>query len=80
MAMYSLNLLAMAMELRSDNPAYEDVASKFWEHFLTSATPSGHQGRPQLDLWNDDDGFFYDTLNLPGRPPPRRSRSDRWSA
>ena len=34
MAMYSLNMLAIAIELARDNPAYEDVASKFWEHFL----------------------------------------------
>ena len=61
MAMYSLNLLAMAMELARDNPAYEDVASKFWEHFLYIAHAMGHQGKEsQLDLWDDADGFFYD--------------------
>ena len=77
MAMYSLNLLAMAMELAHDNPAYEDVASKFWEHFLYIAHAMGHQGKDtQLDLWDEADGFFYDNLNLPdGTPPPAQIRS-----
>jgi len=66
MAMYSLNLLAMAMELASENPAYEDVASKFWEHFIYIAHAMGHQGKEsQLDLWDEADGFFYDNLILP---------------
>ncbi len=65
MAMYALNLLAMAMELARDNPAYEDVASKFWEHFLNIGHAMGHQGKDRnLDLWDDVDGFFYDTLSL----------------
>jgi hypothetical protein len=63
MAMYSLNLLAMALELARDNQAYEDVASKFWEHFLHIGHAMGHQGKDRnLDLWDDVDGFFYDTL------------------
>ena len=63
--MYSLNLLAMAMELAHDNPAYEDVASKFWEHFLYIAHAMGHQGKDKgLDLWDDEDGFFYDDLRF----------------
>src|SRR5215468_6760807 len=46
-----------------DNPAYEDVASKFWEHFLFIGHAMGHQGKDQnLDLWDDEDGFFYDCL------------------
>ena len=77
MAMYSLNLLAMAMELARDNPAYEDVASKFWEHFLYIAHAMGHQGKDaQLDLWDEADGFFYDNLNLPdGMRHPLKIRS-----
>ncbi|MFI5077872.1 MAG: glucosidase, partial [Vicinamibacteria bacterium] len=77
MAMYSLNLLAMAMELARENPAYEDVASKFWEHFIYIAHAMGHQGKEtQLDLWDDADGFFYDNLNLPdGTRHPLKIRS-----
>jgi hypothetical protein len=69
MAMYSLNMLAIAMELARHNPAYEDVASKFWEHFLHIAramSGGGHaSGGRSHDLWDDEDGFFYDVLHLP---------------
>jgi hypothetical protein len=77
MAMYSLNLLAMAMELARENPAYEDVASKFWEHFLYIGHAIGHQGKNKsLDLWDDEDGFFYDTLHRPdGSRFPMKVRS-----
>jgi Glycosyl hydrolase family 63 C-terminal domain len=77
MAMYSLNLLAIAMELARENPAYEDVASKFWEHFLYIGHAIGHQGRHKnLDLWNEEHGFFYDTLHLPdGTRFPLKVRS-----
>ena len=65
MAMYCLNMLAIAMELARENEAYEDVASKFWEHFLFIAhamnTPDGG-----TSLWDEEDGFFYDFLHLPG--------------
>jgi hypothetical protein len=68
MAMYSLNMLAIAMELAKHNPTYEDVASKFWEHFLNIAHAMGggrlHGGNGH-DLWDDEDGFFYDVLHLP---------------
>jgi hypothetical protein len=77
MAMYSLNLLAIAMELAQENPAYEDVASKFWEHFLYIGHAMGHQGKDRnLDLWDDEDGFFYDCLRLDGgRRVPLKIRS-----
>jgi hypothetical protein len=77
MAMYSLNLLAIALELARENPAYEDVASKFWEHFLYIGHAIGHQGKDKhLDLWDAVDGFFYDTLHLPdGTRLPLKLRS-----
>jgi hypothetical protein len=69
MAMYSLNMLAIAMELAKHSASYEDVASKFWEHFLHIAHAMGGGGRahggPAHDLWDDEDGFFYDILHLP---------------
>ncbi len=79
MAMYALNMLAMAMELARENDAYEDVASKFWEHFLNIAhAMSGgrlHGGQGH-DLWDKEDGFFYDVLHLPdGTRTPLRVRS-----
>ncbi len=68
MAMYALNMLAIAMELAAHNPAYEDVASKFWEHFLNIAhamSGGAQHGGAGHDLWNEEDGFFYDVLHLP---------------
>jgi mannosylglycerate hydrolase MGH1-like protein/glycosyl hydrolase family 63 len=68
MAMYALNMLAIAMELARHDASYEDVASKFWEHFLNIAhAMSGGRlhGGEGHDLWDDEDGFFYDVLHLP---------------
>ncbi|MBI2688750.1 MAG: glucosidase [Acidobacteria bacterium] len=65
MAMYSLNLLAIALELADEDPAYEDVASKFWEHFLHIAHAINHLGRDGEGMWDETDGFFYDVLHNP---------------
>jgi hypothetical protein len=65
MAMYSLNLLKIAMELARDDPAYEDVASKFWEHFVYIARAINHLGDDGYSMWDEQDGFFYDVLHLP---------------
>jgi Mannosylglycerate hydrolase MGH1-like glycoside hydrolase domain/Glycosyl hydrolase family 63 C-terminal domain len=76
MGMYCLNLLAIAMELARENPAYENVASKFWEHFLHIAHAMNHLGRNQLGLWDEADGFYYDALHLPnGETFPMKVRS-----
>jgi hypothetical protein len=76
MAMYTLNLLAIAMELAKEDPAYEDVASKFWEHFLFIAHAMSHRGHNSMGLWNEEDGFFYDVLKLPdGGHFPMKIRS-----
>jgi hypothetical protein len=66
MAMYSLNLLAIAMELAREDPAYEDVASKFWEHFLYISNAINHLGNDGVGMWDKQDGFFYDVLHMPG--------------
>jgi hypothetical protein len=63
MGMYCLNMLAIALELARDNHAYEDVASKFFEHFVYIAHAMDDIGGHAL--WNDEDGFFYDVLHLP---------------
>ncbi len=76
MAMYSLDMLAIALELSSKDPTYEDVASKFWEHFIYIARAMNHLGDGGLSLWNSEDGFFYDVLHLPdGARLPLRIRS-----
>ena len=65
MAMYCLNMLAIALELAAEDDAYEDVASKFWEHFLYIAYAMNNQGGDEdSELWDDFDGFFYDVLHL----------------
>lgn len=65
MAMYTLNLLAIALELARTNSSYEDVASKFWEHFLYIARAMTHLGHADISMWDDADGFFYDVLHMP---------------
>jgi hypothetical protein len=76
MAMYCLNLLAIALELAKEDPAYEDVASKFWEHFLHIANAINHLGNDGVGMWNEEDGFFYDVLHTPeGNHLPLKIRS-----
>ena len=53
------------MELATQDPAYEDVASKFWEHFIYIAYAMNHLGHDGMGLWNEEDGFFYDVLQFP---------------
>ena len=76
MGMYCLNMLAMALELAQDDRAYEDVASKFFEHFVYIAHATHHLGGEGMGLWDDEDGFFYDVLNVPdGSRCPMKVRS-----
>jgi hypothetical protein len=76
MAMYTLNLLAIALELANEEPCYEDVASKFWEHFIYIANAMSHRGHEGMGLWNGEDGFFYDVLKMPdGSHFPMKIRS-----
>jgi hypothetical protein len=65
MGMYCLNMLAIAGELARQDPAYEDVASKFFEHFVYIAHAMNDRGGEGIDLWDDEDGFYYDVLHLP---------------
>ncbi|MBS1809126.1 MAG: glucosidase [Acidobacteria bacterium] len=76
MAMYALNLMAIALELAQHDPAYEDVASKFWEHFLYIAKAMNDRGHEHVSLWNEGDGFFYDVLHTQdGEMFPMKVRS-----
>jgi len=65
MAMYCLNMLEMALELARENPIYEDMATKFFEHFIYIADAMNHIGDDKTQLWDEEDGFFYDVLHLP---------------
>jgi Glycosyl hydrolase family 63 C-terminal domain len=76
MAMYCLNMLAMALELAYEDSAYEDVASKFWEHFTQIAYAMNNRGDDGVSLWNEEDGFFYDVLHVPNQGElPMKTRS-----
>jgi hypothetical protein len=76
MAMYCVNMLAIALELARTHPAYEDVATKFFEHFIYIANSLSDMGSHGLSLWDEEDGFYYDVLHAPdGRQMPLKVRS-----
>jgi len=65
MGLYCLNMLRIAMELARHNRAYEDVSTKFVEHFLYIAAAMNNIAGDGIALWDDEDSFFYDVLRLP---------------
>jgi len=76
MAMYSLNMMAIALELARYDIAYEDVATKFFEHFIYISNAIYGMTRQGIGLWDEVDDFFYDVLHLPdGRYLPFKVRS-----
>ena len=76
MAMYCLDLMRIALELAVENSAYEDLASKFFEHFLRIAYALHHtEEENDLPPWDDEEGFYYDILHEGGRARHLRVRS-----
>jgi hypothetical protein len=74
MAFFCTTMLAIAFELAQHNPVYEDIASKFFEHFIAIVDAMNSLGG--TGLWDEEDGFYYDQLRIDGRPPqPLRVRS-----
>ena len=73
MAFYCLTMLAMSLELALENPAYEDIASKFFEHFVAIADAMNNFSG--TGLWDEQDGFYYDGVEINGRFEPIRARS-----
>jgi hypothetical protein len=73
MAFYCSTMLSMALELASEDPAYEDLASKFFEHFIAIADAMNNLGG--TGLWSDEDGFYYDQLHVDSQHIPLRVRS-----
>ncbi len=73
MAFYCTTMLAMALELAKEDPVYEDIASKFFEHFIEIADAMNTLGGD--GLWDEQDGFYYDELEIDGRSIPVRVRS-----
>jgi Mannosylglycerate hydrolase MGH1-like glycoside hydrolase domain len=65
MGVFSLNLMTIALELARTNPVYEDIATKFFEHFLYIAGAMNDMGGDGIALWDDHDEFFYDVLRHP---------------
>ncbi len=76
MAMYCLNLMRIALELAKQNHVYEDIATKFFEHFLYIAQAMNEIGSSGISLWDDQDEFFYDILHTgAGTTFPMKIRS-----
>jgi hypothetical protein len=73
MAFYCATMLSMALELARDNPACEDLASKFFEHFVAITDAMNTLGG--TGLWDEEDGFYYDQLFVDGKSIPLRIRS-----
>ena len=75
--MYCLNMMTIALELSRENPAYEDVASKFLEHFVYISRAMNNIAGQGIELWDRKDRFYYDVLRLPDRQviSPMRVRS-----
>jgi hypothetical protein len=76
MAFYALDMMAIALELAQHNPSYEDIASKFFEHFLYIAHAINNVDEGDKGLWSEKDSFYYDTLIAPDgtrHPMPIRS-------
>ena len=74
--MYSLNLMKIALELAMHDHVYEDIATKFFEHFLLIAEAMTNIAGAEIGLWDEEDQFYYDELNFPdGRVTPLRVRS-----
>jgi len=66
MAAFCLNLMRIALELAMENPVYQDMANKFFEHFLTIAQAMSNMGTGNHGLWDEQDEFYYDTVRMPG--------------
>jgi hypothetical protein len=76
MGMYCLNMLDIALELARESPSYQDVANKFFEHFLLIAHATNHIAGDDGGLWDEADGFYYDVMRRPsGESFPVRVRS-----
>jgi hypothetical protein len=76
MAMFALNLMRVSLELAGHDHVYEDLAIKFFEHFLYIAQAMTNIGNHGIGLWDEEDGFYYSVLNLPdGRMVPLKIRS-----
>jgi hypothetical protein len=65
MAMFCLNLMRIALELAKENRAYEGLATKFFQHYIHVGAAMKNMGGRHYQLWDEEDGFFYDVLRIP---------------
>jgi hypothetical protein len=65
MALYCQNMLEISLEIAVHDPSYEEMATKFLDHFFWIAAAMDRVGEHQDELWDEEDGFFYDLLRLP---------------
>jgi hypothetical protein len=65
MGMFCLQLMRIALELATRNPVYEGLASKYFQHYIYVASAMKHMGNRNYQLWDEEDGFFYDVLRYP---------------
>jgi Glycosyl hydrolase family 63 C-terminal domain len=75
MAFYCGTMLSIALELAVEEPEYEDIASKFFEHFVAIVDAMNAIGETADGLWDEEDGFYYDEIKIEGREIPLRIRS-----
>ncbi len=64
MALFTLNMLRMSLELAKTNKIYEEAAAKFFRHFLNIAWAMHHIGKKDISLWDDEDNFYYDVVEM----------------
>ncbi|HMN22959.1 MAG TPA: glucosidase [Ignavibacteriaceae bacterium] len=75
MAMFSLNMLRISLELSKTKSIYQDLATKFFEHFLYIAQSMTNMGGEGIGLWDEEDGFYYDNLHINDSVFPLKVRS-----
>jgi hypothetical protein len=78
MAAFAKSMVSTALTLATQNPGYEDLASKFWEHYIYIANSMNSETDAQNTLWDVENGFFYDSLIASGRKLVP-IRAVRWS-
>lgn len=71
MAMFSLNMLRISLDLSMEYPVYQDMSIKFFEHFLYISGAMNNIGDTSVDLWDDEDNFYYDVMHAPDQPNQR---------
>ena len=67
MAMFSLNMMRLSLDLATEDPVYQDLANKYFEHFLYIAGALHNVRNDDISLWDEDDNFYYDMFRMPDK-------------